>query len=85
MTLDLCFKIYYYFYSRFSNKFVKQIYKGFLFVRPALLILLCVYNFFIEKRDLDKFIKKNEQFVKLQELHRQKIKQVKQFKAEQQL
>jgi hypothetical protein len=57
-------KLFYYFRSRFGNKFAKDVYFGFLVLRPICIISVIVYNYVIEKRNLQIFMVKRDKHFK---------------------
>jgi len=56
ITIDNCLKIYYLQKSRFTNPYIRDIYKAFLLLKPVSIVLLLIYNYLLEKRELDEFL-----------------------------
>ena len=72
LCLDLVFKIFYYSRSRWRNNFAKDIYKGFLILRPVCIFISVLYNFLIEWKSLREFTSKRDYFFNKTLLRRQK-------------
>ena len=52
VTLDCVLKVQYYATSRFINQQVKDVYKAFLFLRPAAIFCIVLFNFFIRASEV---------------------------------
>lgn len=70
ISFDLTLKIYYYVKSRFANRFVKELYFGFLVQRPIIIFFVVAYNFCCEARKLGDFNSKSDNYIELQEIRK---------------
>lgn len=74
ITFDACLKIFYYFKSRFTNHYVKDVYRAFLWVRPVSIIFIVIYNFCIEYIKLNSFTQKQDDYSELMQIRKDKNK-----------